>query len=89
MTDLTVTPFKILICFAFVLITTISARFLLKDKRDLWFRRSQSKNIITIRGKIGEYLALGYPICLEGFAVTALLLAVIAIEILFVLYLNI
>ena len=89
MTDLTVTPFKILICFTLVLITTISARFLLKDKRDLWFRRSQSKNIITIRGKIGEYLALGYPICLEGFAVTALLLAVIAIEILFVHNLNI
>ena len=89
MTNLTVTPFKILICFILVLITTISARFLLRDKRDLWFRRSQSKNIITIRGKVGEYLALGYPICVEGFVVTALLFAVIALEIFCVLYLNI
>lgn len=89
MTNLTVTPFKILICFVLVLITTISARFLLKDKRDLWFRRSQSKNIITIRGKVGEYLALGYPICVEGFAVTALLFAIIVLEIFCVLYLNI
>lgn len=85
MTDLTVTPIKILICFVTLLLTTILVRFLLKEKREQWFKRSTSKSIITIRGKFGEYLALGYPICLQGYLVHLGLLFIFAIEIFLIL----
>ncbi len=80
MTELTVTPLKIVICFVIALLTTIMVRFALKDKRDLWFKRSRSNFILTVRGAIGEYLALGYPKTWQGGLILILLMAVLCLE---------
>lgn len=70
---------KILLCFALALASTIVVRFALRDKRDLWFRRTQS-SIINQRGALGSYLSLGYPTTWQGLMVTALLVLSIALE---------
>ncbi len=85
MTELTVTPFKILICLLFALITTVAVRFWLGEKRDLWFARSKSHFLLTIRGAAGEYLAVGYPKSWQGLLILIALLAVLALEIYIVL----
>lgn len=81
MTTLTVTPLKIAVCFAVALLTTVLVRIILRDKRDLWFKRSQPKFLLTMRGKLGDYLALGYPKTREGAVVLLLLTAVLLLEI--------
>lgn len=73
---------KILLCVVTATATAILFRFLLGEKRDLWFRRSVSKSFITFRSKLAEHVALGHPVTLKGYAATAVLLAVIAAEIL-------
>lgn len=85
MTYLTITSTKVLLCFIAALITTVAVRFALKEKRDLWFARSKSRHIITIRGKVGEHLALGYPKTMQGLVVWVLLLMGLAAEIYLIL----
>ncbi len=85
MITLTVTPLKIAVCFIAALLTTLVVRIILRDKRDLWFKRTQPKFLLTIRGKLGDYLALGYPRTLEGALVLLLLTAVLMLEIYLIL----
>lgn len=81
-----ITPLKILICFALALVTTIVVRFVLKEKRDLWFTRSMPRSLITVRGAFGQYLSLGYPVTWQGYIVLCALLLIIACEITLVIY---
>ena len=76
----TVTVPRVLICFAFAFLTTFIVRFALGQYRDLWFRRSPRKSFVTIRSDLSMHMALGYPICLQGYIVTTLLLLAIFIE---------
>lgn len=73
---------KILLGVVVAIATAIAFRFILGEKRDLWFRRSVSKSFITFRSKLAEHVALGHPVTLSGYAVTAVLLAIIALELL-------
>lgn len=81
MTGFTITPLKIALCFAAALLTTCVVRFILGNRRDLWFKRSQPKFILTVRGKIGDYLALGYPKTIQGLIILCALLLVLCAEI--------
>ncbi len=76
----TVTVPRVLICFAFAFLTTFIVRFALGPYRDLWFRRSPRKSFVTIRSDLSMHMALGYPVCIQGYIVTALLLTAIFIE---------
>lgn len=68
------------------LFTTILVRFLISDKRDKWFRRSQPKSPLMVKGALGDFLALGYPVTWQGFLVTLGLLAVIILECLLIIW---
>ena len=81
----TVTAPRVVICFFLALGTTIALRFILGKNRDLWFRRSAQRQLITLRSAVSMYLALGYPVTKQGYIVTAILLLVIALEIFAVL----
>lgn len=84
---LTITLFKLLICFIVALLTSITIRFILKDKREQWFKRSANRSVINQRGFIGQWLALGYPVTKQGYLVLSGQLFLIAIEILIILIL--
>ncbi len=88
MTQLTVTPLKIVICFVIALLTTIIVRFLVGKNRDKWFARSRSNFLLTMRGTLGEYLALGYPKSWQGALIFIALLIVLLLEIYLVLCLT-
>ncbi|MBU3826119.1 MAG: hypothetical protein IAA31_01295 [Candidatus Anaerobiospirillum merdipullorum] len=85
MTELTVTPFKIIICLVIAFATTFIVRFMVGKKRDLWFARSRSNFLLTMRGALGDYLALGYPKTWTGALILLLLLAILSLEIYLVL----
>lgn len=85
MINLTVTPQKVVICFVLALLTAVAVRFMLGRYRDLWFKQSNPKSLITFRTPLATYIAIGYPICLQGYLVTAVLLLIIALEIFLVL----
>lgn len=76
---------KIILCFVAALLTTIVVRFILGDRRDLWFKRTSS-TIFNQRGMVGQYLSLGYPITKQGLLVWLGLLAAIVLECLFIVY---
>ncbi len=78
MSVITITPFKILVCLIFATLSAVAFRFAMGSKRDLHFKRSSPKSILTLRGKLGEYLALGYPKTLTGAAICLCLTAFIA-----------
>lgn len=85
MSYLNLSATNIVMCFLVALMTTIAFRFFIRSKRDLHFRRSQFKSVITIRGKIGDAIALGYPVTLTGFLLWLLLLSILALEIYLIL----
>lgn len=77
----TVTAPRVVLCFFVALTTTILLRFALGKYRDLWFRRSAQRRLITMRSAVSMYVALGYPVTRQGYIVTFVLLLVIALEI--------
>ncbi|MBO6259044.1 MAG: hypothetical protein J6M93_06910 [Succinivibrio sp.] len=81
----TVTADRVVLCFFLALGTTIALRFILGKNRELWFKRSAQRRLITMRSPVSMYLALGYPVTKQGYIVTALLILVIAMEIFTVL----
>lgn len=80
MTYLTITPLKIVICLTLALLTAFGVRLAVGSARDRHFRRSQFKSVISIRGKIGDSLALGYPVTFKGLLIWLALIALIALE---------
>ena len=64
----------------------MAVRFALKEKRDLWFKRSPPRSFITLRTPIAMHFALGYPVKKQGYVVSICLLLAILCEILFVAY---
>lgn len=81
-----ITPSKILICFIVALITTVIVRFALGKRRELWFRRTPNRSFITIRGALGYYLSLGYPVTWQGYGVLCALILLICAEIALIVY---
>ncbi len=79
-TFFTVTPDRIILCFAVALVTVMAVRFALGRYHDVWFKRSIPKSLVTLRTKLQCWLALGYPVCREGYIVTGALLFAIALE---------
>lgn len=81
MTYFTVTPIAIGICLISCLATCIIVRLILGEKRDLYFKRSTFKSVITIRGRLNDAISLGYPKNKTGFLIWAGLLCLLALEV--------
>ncbi len=75
-----ITPQKIAICALVCLLTIVAFRFMLGDKRDLYFKRSDHISFITLRGMFHDAVALGYPRNLIGAVIWLALIAVLAFE---------
>lgn len=83
---LTITPFKILICLIIALLTAFIFRIVLGDKRDLYFKQSNYRSLITFRGAIGRKVAIGVPKNKRGVQIYLTLIILLALEILFVMW---
>lgn len=63
-----ITPARLGIFIVLAIFIAAIFRFIFDDKRDLWFKRTPS-SIYHMRGAIGQYLSLGYPITFQGYMV--------------------
>lgn len=81
-----ITPAELVICFGTALLTCMLFRFLFRDKRELWFAQTKS-TIFNQRGRLGQYLSLGYPVTLPGLVVIAAEVLLIALECLLIVLL--
>ena len=81
------TLLKILLGFVVCLLTTFIFRFAIGDNRDLHFKRSVPKSFLTLRTPIAMHFALGYPVTAKGYALLALLLLILWLEISCIAYL--
>lgn len=78
---MTVTPLHVGICLLAALVTSIVVRFIVGDaRREMWFAQTKS-TLINQRGRLGQYLSLGYPKTKQGFVVWLGLVALIVAEI--------
>lgn len=84
----TLTPFKVFIILVGAVLIAVAYRYLFRDKRDLWFARTQS-SIINQRGALGSYLSLGYPICYQGVLVHLAIVVDVLILAFIVMYIDI
>lgn len=71
---------KIILCFIAAIITAAIVRFMLGEKRELWFKRQIPKSVITLRTRLSVYIAIGSPKTWQGALVCISLLSVIALE---------
>ncbi|MDO5351565.1 MAG: hypothetical protein Q4E81_01930 [Succinatimonas sp.] len=62
-------------------------RFAIGDNRDLHFKRSVPKSFLTLRTPIAMHFSLGYPVTAKGYALLALLLLILWLEISCIAYL--
>lgn len=81
------TLLKILLGFVVCLLTTFIFRFAIGDNRDLHFKRSVPKSFLTLRTPIAMHFSLGYPVTAKGYALLALLLLILWLEISCIAYL--
>lgn len=81
------TLLKILLGFVICLLTTFIFRFAIGDNRDLHFKRSVPKSFLTLRTPIAMHFSLGYPVTAKGYALLALLLLILWLEISCIAYL--
>lgn len=78
-----VTPARLGIFIIVALIIAAAFRFAFAGRRDQWFARTPS-TVIHMRGAIGNWLSLGYPVSVQGYAVTVAIVCTIIIAGLFI-----
>lgn len=69
---------KVLISIVIALLVFLVTSLLLgTERKTLWFRKRKKYSLFTRRGPLGEALHFGYPVTMEGYLVTAGMLALI------------
>ncbi len=75
---LVITPKRLGLFIIIAIMISAMFRFIFDSKRELWFKHTPS-SIYHIRGAIGQYLSLGYPVTLQGYLVVISILVCIFI----------